>query len=40
VDCVDAKQTTPCNNRVPPALTTFAPGNMARVASHVGTLER
>jgi len=28
------------NKRVPPALTTFAPGNTARVASRVGTLER
>ena len=28
------------NNRVPPALTTFAPENAARVASRVGTLER
>lgn len=28
------------NKRVPPALTTFAPGNTARGASRVGTLER
>lgn len=28
------------NNRVPPALTAFAPGNTARVAIGVGTLER
>jgi len=27
------------NNRVPPSLTTFAPGNTARGASRVGTLE-
>jgi hypothetical protein len=31
---------TPPNNRCPPALTTFAPGNTARVASRVGHLER
>jgi len=28
------------NNRVPPALTAFAPGNTARGARRVGTLER
>ena len=28
------------NKRVPPALTAFAPGHTARVASRVGTLER
>jgi hypothetical protein len=31
---------TSVNKRVPPALTTFAAGNTARVASRVGTLER
>ena len=28
------------NKRVPPALTAFAPGNTARSAGRVGTLER
>jgi hypothetical protein len=37
---VGMRRTTPCNKRVPPALTAFAPGNTARGASRVGTLGR
>ena len=34
------RKTTTSNKRVPPALTSFAPGNTARGAGRVGTLER